>query len=130
MFGCEHQREAAAHAEPDDAGPAGAVFFVRQAMRAQIAERLRPIADKREEARPPAAPVEQIRRQSEESFRRKPVRLAVQVMRYAESIVGDDHARPWFDARRRTKVAAISPRAVRMPYVHLLASVARSARAP
>ena len=64
----------------------------------QIAERLRPITDKREEARPPAAPVEQIRRQSEESLRRKPVRLAVQVMRYAESIVDDDHARPWIDA--------------------------------
>jgi hypothetical protein len=123
MVGCEHQREAAAHAEPDDAGPAGAVVSSGKpcARRIQVAERLRPITDKREEARPPAASVEQIRRQSEESFRRKPVRLAVQVMSYAESIVDDDHARPWSDARRRTEVGGHLTPCSSDAYVHLLA---------
>ena len=100
------------------------------ARRIQIAERLRPITDVSEEASPPAAPVEQIRRQSEESFRRKPVRLAVQVMRYAESIVDDDHARPWSDARRRTEVGGHLTPCSSDAYVHLLASVARSSRSP
>ena len=70
----------------------------------RVAKRLRPISHEGEEARPPAAPVEEVRRQSEESLRRKPIGLVVQVTSRAESIVDDDHARPWSDALRRTEV--------------------------
>jgi hypothetical protein len=44
MIGREHQREAVAHAEPKDAGPAGAVISsgTSRARRIQVAERLRP----------------------------------------------------------------------------------------
>ena len=40
MIGCEHRRQAAVHAEPDDAGPAGAVRPASQRAPHPVAERL------------------------------------------------------------------------------------------
>ena len=56
MVGCEHQREAAAHAEPDDAARPVQSFRPACARRIQVSERLRPITDVREETRSTGRP--------------------------------------------------------------------------
>lgn len=93
MSGGEQQRESATYAEADDPDPAGAAVVAGQPGTRGVDVVGRPsrsgerVAEERAQVPDGSAPVEQVRREREESGAGLPIRLAVQVLSQARDVV-------------------------------------------
>jgi hypothetical protein len=123
VVGSEHEREAAAEAEADDAGLAGALVSRGEpgAHGVEIGQQMTGIAHRREQASPPPLAVEQIRRDGEEAFGRKPVGLAMKIVAHPKRIMNNDDAGPRPAACRQTEVGRYLTPSCLDAHVHLAA---------